>query len=76
MPHNHHKLHNHYYGPYKVLEHVSPVVAYKLQLSQDAKIHDIVHVSLLKPAYSNVQATSVILDLKVPAEPYPQAVLD
>lgn len=38
MPCSHHKLHHHYYGPYKILECIGSI-AYMLQLSKDAKIH-------------------------------------
>ena len=42
------KLVKHSYGPLKGLEHIG-IVAYKLLLSKDSRIHPIFHCSLLKP---------------------------
>jgi hypothetical protein len=59
-PRSNHKLSFRYYGPFKILQRVG-VVAYKLQLPPEAKIHPVVHVSQLKQHLANMDGVSTDL---------------
>lgn len=69
----HQKLSFRYYGPYKILQKVGKV-AYRLDLPPDAKIHVVVHVSLLKQFVATADVVSqdlsiVLLDSAAKLEP-------
>jgi hypothetical protein len=69
----HQKLSFRYYGPYKILQKVGKV-AYRLDLPPDAKIHLVVHVSLLKQFVATADVVSqdlstVLLDSATKLEP-------
>ncbi|XP_068645175.1 uncharacterized protein [Aristolochia californica] len=51
-----HKLSPRLFGPFPIIRRVG-LVSYQLKLSDTAKIHDVFHVSLLKP-HSGAQPTS------------------
>ena len=53
------KLNLKYYVPFLILEKIS-VVAYQLQLPEDAKIHPVFHVSLLKRAVGTQRSTPTL----------------
>jgi hypothetical protein len=56
-PRSNQKLSFKYFGPYKILQKVGNA-AYKLELPRDAKIHSVVHVSLLKKHVSQSAVVS------------------
>ncbi|VFQ92321.1 unnamed protein product [Cuscuta campestris] len=60
------KLSRRYYGPFPVIERIG-AVAYRLQLPEGCRIHDVVHVSLLRPF---VQRGSMLPEPSLPADFY------
>ena len=69
------KLQPRYYGPFKVIDRIG-TVAYQLQLPPDAQIHNVFHVSLLKPAHASIQACSSLPISNTSTTLLPQAILD
>lgn len=66
------KLAKHYFGPYSIRRRIGKV-AYELDLPSSAKIHPVVHVSLLRP-YRGDNPSSRFKPLPVPSHlPFDQA---
>ena len=60
LPGFHGKLSPRYAGPFQVTEHVGPVT-YRLRLPEGAHIHDVFHVSVLKPFRGQPSFTPPVL---------------
>lgn len=68
------KMQPKFYGPFKVLNRVGKM-AYKLQLPLKAQIHNVFHVSQLKPFHSSGPVTLVLPSIQ-PIRLQPQAILE
>ncbi|PHT71814.1 hypothetical protein T459_22599 [Capsicum annuum] len=65
-----HKLGRHYFGPYQVLKRIGSV-AYRLELSESAKIHSVFHISMLKRCVGTSDQQVTPLHLNIPTTENP-----
>ena len=69
------KLQPRYYGPFPITNCIGKV-AYQLKLPPNAKIHNVFHVSLPKPAHHPIQAIPTLPISNTSTTLLPQAILD
>ena len=68
------KLQPRFYGPFPVIDKINSV-AYKLQLPPEAQIHNVFHVSQLKPFTSSIPRTPLLPSIQI-KQLQPQAILE
>lgn len=71
----HHKFEPKFFGPYQVLDRIG-LVAYKLNLPPSASIHNVFHVSLLRPASAPTGPVPDLPYMSYIKDDIPQAILD
>ena len=69
------KLQPYYFGPFPIIDKIEKV-AYKVQLPSDSLIHNVYHVSLLKPASASVSDSATLPPMSSHSTIYAQAILD
>ena len=71
----HHKFDPKFYGPYQIIDRIGKV-AYKLGLPTTATIHNVFHVSLLRPAAAPTTPVVDLLPVSHINDAIPQAILE
>ena len=71
----HHKFDPKFYGPYQIIDKIGKV-AYKLSLPTTAAIHDVFHVSLLRPAAAPSSPVDNLPPISYINDTVPHAILE